>query len=327
MNLAEFFQYSTSFKFFMIKKGNFDIHCCDTLFTSIAHFSGAYALIAPNGEAALIDTGTPAHYEQIKEHLFALGVNASTLTTIIVTHMHMDHSGNSSLFSKDFPNTKFIVHPDAVPHLVDPSVLIHQTKTFSPFQYDVEFGDKVTGVDPEKIIPATDNMEISFTGAGYLKILHTIGHDRAHISVFEPKSKTMFCGDAFGSRYSHIDPKAIFVSTSPSSFSPDDMIASIKKMLKEDPNQLALAHYGMFNDIENHTKKCIAWIEMMKEIADKGENVKQCVLDEFKKIYGEKISEFWENLKVDVSANSCGVYYLSRRLKNQKAKQAENESK
>ena len=303
----------------MIKNGGFKIHCIDALFTSLRKFSCVYALIAPSGESAIIDTGTPSHYAELKASLASLGVTPDTLTSVFVSHMHMDHSGNASLIANDFPKARFFAHIDAVPHLVDPSVLIHQSKMFMPFSYDKEYGDNVTSVPRRRIVPTTDGDVIEFGGGCSLKVLATLGHDRAHISIFEPKSKTLFTGDSFGSRYPHINPQAVFASTSPSSFNPDEMIRSIHKMLKQNPKTLALSHFGMFHDVESHANKCIKWIEKMKEIAASGDNVKQKVLEEFKKIYGDKLSEFWTNLKVDVAANSCGVYYYSKKLNRQVA--------
>lgn len=301
----------------MIQQSTLKIHNCDTLFRGLPNLIGVYSIISPSGEAAIIDTGPPTAYDQLKAKLFSIGITPETLTTVIITHLHIIHSAGSSLFSQDFPNAKFFIHPRSIPHLVDPSILLHQTSQFHSFNFGPDIQNKVLSIDKSRIVSATDGMKISFSGGGSLKIIHTPGHTMSHISIFEPETRTMFTGDSFGTRYRHIDPKAVFVST-PSSFNPKLMKKSINKMLDEDLVHLALPHYGIYNDIKSHTAKCMNWLDDMEKIAKKACNIKQSVFDKFKKIYGEKLSDCWDSLKMDVLTNSCGIQTYTAKLKEKK---------
>lgn len=292
------------------------IKCIDNFYYGIPHFAGSYAIIDKNGEAALFDTGTPGHYREITQQLRSIGVTADNLTKIIVSHVHMDHSGNSSLLTRDYPNAKLYAHPRSIAHLVDPSLLISQTKAIIGKKYETEYGNMVFPIDERRIIPTCDEMEISFDSNVKLSILNSEGHSRHHISLHIPELKIMLTGDSFGSRYSHIDHSITFTSTSPPTFNPDKMIESIKKMMGKDVKYIGLAHYGIYDDPIYHMNENIKWLEKMKVIARSDKDIKHAVYDEFSKLYGNLLDEFRENLMPDLITNQYGVTCYANWLKN-----------
>ena len=74
----------------------------DQHFCGVKELSALYLLIAKNGEAALIDSGTPRNFERIQKTISDFGVKKEQLTTILLTHAHLDHSGNIYNFTKNF---------------------------------------------------------------------------------------------------------------------------------------------------------------------------------------------------------------------------------
>lgn len=288
------------------------VHCIDALYRSRAHFAAVYAVIAPNGESSLFDTGTPAHYGNLKQCLNKLGVNEKTLTKIIVSHVHMDHCGNASLLARDFPNATIFAHPKSIPHLQDPSRLIRQTKAIMKSNYEKEYGASISMIPRNRLVATTDGMEID----KYLKIVHTEGHSQHHISLFEVTTRTMFTGDSFGTRYADILNKP-FVSTAPAAFDPDKMKSSIEKMSNFGIARLALTHYGFTENVDTHTKYCIDWVLRMKDIA-KGtpDDIKYGVFQAFADLYGDKLTEHIDRLTTDININTMGVLAYAQRLKH-----------
>ena len=57
-------------------------------------FVAAY-LMADEGELTLVDTGPPGSLAAIKDAARSAGVDLGTLTRIVVTHAHADHSGSA----------------------------------------------------------------------------------------------------------------------------------------------------------------------------------------------------------------------------------------
>ena len=55
-------------------------------------FVNAYALVG-NGSVTLIDTGMPGGHERILAALAQIGVGAEDVATIVITHLHADHTG------------------------------------------------------------------------------------------------------------------------------------------------------------------------------------------------------------------------------------------
>lgn len=292
------------------------IHCIDTLFRSRKNYASIYALLWPNGEAALFDTGTPAHYPELRAKLNAIGVNKENLTRIFVSHVHMDHSGNSFLLARDFPKATLYAHPNSVPHLCDPSVLVQQTKAIMKSTFAPEYGDHIQGIPRERIIATRDNAELD----GRLQILHTEGHATHHISLFESETKTVFTGDSFGSVYPQINPRKAFVSTSPATFDAEKMIESIDKMMALGISRVGLAHFGFVEDVEGHYKACLKWLNDMKGIARDGMDVKERVRECFKNLYGDDYEKHYDHLKMDVLVNGLGVAVYAKHLRKRNIK-------
>lgn len=289
------------------------VHCVDALYRSRGNYAAVYALISGNGEAALFDTGTPAHYGYLKNCLNKLGVTEKTLTKIIVSHVHMDHCGNTSLLARDFPKATIFAHPKSLRHLHDPSRLIQQTKAIMKTNYANEYGNSIYMIPKDRLVATEDGIELSET----LKVLHTEGHSLHHISLFESSTRTMFTGDSYGTRYLEILDKP-FVSTAPAAFDPDKMISSIRKMSDLGIARLALTHYGFTEDVEVHTQYCLQWISRMKEIAKgSSDDIKKGVFQAFADLYGNKLNEHIDRLTADINVNTMGVLAYAKRIKDQ----------
>jgi len=296
----------------MIKQcGSFQVHCLDAMFCDVLKFSSMYVLINKDGEASLFDTGTPRHYYRLRNELSRIGVHKENLTKIFLSHVHMDHCGNSSLLLRDFPNSKIFAHPTAVVHLLNPETLIKQTKEVMPSDFDTEFGDNFQPIEKNRIEQTSDNMFIDFCGGAKLKVLHTPGHAFHHITLIEPDSKLALTGDAFGSRYEHIQPKSVFASTSPATFNPDKFLKSIDHIMNHDIKLVGLTHFGFHDDIGFQAEKTKQWIYRMKEIINNKEDISTAITNEFFDIFKSKMNKHWMNLRTDLIVNTKGVqmYY------------------
>ncbi len=82
----------------------------------------SYVLRGPRG-VALIETGPASTYPALKAGLAALGIELAQVTDILVTHIHLDHSGAAGWLAQESGATVH-VHSVGAPHLADPGKLL-----------------------------------------------------------------------------------------------------------------------------------------------------------------------------------------------------------
>ncbi|MBP1729619.1 MAG: zn-dependent hydrolase including glyoxylase [Deltaproteobacteria bacterium] len=140
------------------------------------------------GELVLIDAGAGPSASQIKRNIELLGLDPGKLSSVVLTHCHIDHCGGAQFFVNEF-GARLIMHEaDAAP---------------------VERGDgKMTAAswyglrsDPVLIdVKITGEEEtISFSGQA-LVCLHTPGHTPGSLSVYMDRAgkRVLFGQDIHG---------------------------------------------------------------------------------------------------------------------------------
>jgi glyoxylase-like metal-dependent hydrolase (beta-lactamase superfamily II) len=83
-------------------------------------------LIQSKGRSALVDTGSGNYLQpsagKVQQNLKAAGIDPASIDTILLTHMHPDHSAgltdmsNGKLF---FPKAELVMHENELPHWFD----------------------------------------------------------------------------------------------------------------------------------------------------------------------------------------------------------------
>jgi glyoxylase-like metal-dependent hydrolase (beta-lactamase superfamily II) len=124
-------------------------------------YVAAYILIR-NGEAAIVDLGTPGSESAIQDGLKAAGAGWQTVKHIVLTHLHEDHVGGLAEIA---PHVKATIYAGA--------------------------GDLASINSPKPLKPLTEGDEVFG-----MRIIDTPGHTLGHISVFEPATGVLVAGDA-----------------------------------------------------------------------------------------------------------------------------------
>src|SRR5438105_1820697 len=94
----------------------------DTFMAGRAIVTSAYLL--HGSEPALVETGPSTSSQSVLAGLDTLGLGASDLAHIVVTHIHLDHAGGVGRLSTAFPSATVWVHRRGAPHLADPARLV-----------------------------------------------------------------------------------------------------------------------------------------------------------------------------------------------------------
>lgn len=125
-------------------------------------FVSAYVL-ARNGEAAIVDTGTEGSADSIETSLSILGLGWEDVGHVIVTHLHGDHAGS----------------------MLD---VMERASTATGYAGAAD----IPGIDTPRPLVAVADGDNVFD----LRIIATPGHTPGHVSVLDPVAGVLVAGDA-----------------------------------------------------------------------------------------------------------------------------------
>jgi glyoxylase-like metal-dependent hydrolase (beta-lactamase superfamily II) len=196
------------------------------------------AFVLRGDEVALIETGPKSSVEATRAGLEQAGIDH--IDWMIVTHIHLDHSGAAGTLLQDFPQARVAVHPVGAPHLVDPTKLWSSAGRIYGDRMETMWG----GVDPvpeDRVVVVEDGDSIGL-GGRTLTAFDTPGHARHHHAFLDDATGIMFTGDAMGVRLPDIG--TVRPATPPPEFHLEDAVASIEKIRRVRPGSLWLTHFG-----------------------------------------------------------------------------------
>ncbi len=242
------------------------IHTIDTAFQR-DDFDAAY-LVVENGRAAFIDCGTGLAVPAMLAALSRAGLAPDAVDWLILTHVHLDHAGGAGLLMQQLPNARLLVHPRGAPHMVDPARLIAgATEVYGEAEIARSYGP-VLPVAAERVVIAEDGHRVDLAGRNLL-CLHTPGHARHHLCVWDARSRAWFTGDTFGLSYRELDSARgafIIPTSSPVQFDPEPLKQSIARMLTFEPQAMFLTHYGRVGDVARLAADLVEQIDAMVQI-------------------------------------------------------------
>ncbi|HCV96759.1 hydroxyacylglutathione hydrolase [compost metagenome] len=243
------------------------IHTIDTAFMRRDDFDAAY-LVVENGRAAFIDCGTGLAVPAMLAALARTGLEPGAVDWLILTHVHLDHAGGAGLLMQQLPNARLLVHPRGAPHMRDPTRLIAgATEVYGQAEIARSYGP-ILAVAGDRVIVAEDGHRVDLAGRELL-CLHTPGHARHHLCVWDARSRAWFTGDTFGLSYRELDSaRGAFIvpTSSPVQFEPEALKHSIARLLGYAPQAMFLTHYGRVQDVGRLGADLVELIDAMVEI-------------------------------------------------------------
>jgi glyoxylase-like metal-dependent hydrolase (beta-lactamase superfamily II) len=168
-----------------------------------------YAVEADGG-ILLLDCGTdwePGR-EAVRDGFEQLGLEESTVHTLVVSHLHLDHVGMSARLVREL-GCRFVMHERAAklvdlyndtPGYVERLVRIGHTHGVPHAILDTvstDLGqrpDYMPLVDPPDHT-VTDGEHIDIGNGRWLEVVHTPGHEPAHICLRDSRTGILFSGD------------------------------------------------------------------------------------------------------------------------------------
>lgn len=145
--------------------------------------SNAY-LVEDMGKLILIDTGTPGNEKKITEEIQKTGHKLTDVSTIVLTHWHVDHVGSLKKM-KELTNAKVAVHKADADFVAGKKPQPKSDNLLIRLYLAVV---KAKPVDVDLILKDGDKV-------GRLIVIHTPGHSEGSIALLDSERKVLFVGD------------------------------------------------------------------------------------------------------------------------------------
>lgn len=203
--------------------------------TIIAVNLGVVTAYAVRGsKTVLVDSGPVGGAQRLLRRLHNAGIEAESISLIVLTHCHPDHAGGAAALSRRL-NVPIAVHQrehgwarDGASDFYQPTglmgrVLVRTMKTtFEPF-------------DPDIVLH--DGADLSEHGAP-LRVRHTPGHTPGSISLIDQRDGDALVGDLLAGHMLRRDrPRWPFLAQDRS-----QIVTSTQQLLQEGPQRLLFGH-------------------------------------------------------------------------------------
>lgn len=245
-----------------------NIYLIDDHDLSMSERTGTYVLA--ERDLTIIETSASPSVPYIIQGLKELGYSPKDIKYIIVTHIHLDHSGGAGLLLQECPEATVVVHPKGKRHLADPSRLIAGARVVYGEKFDTLF-DPILPIPENNILVMNDRDTLSISDDLTLTFYDTPGHSNHHFSIHHSRVNGMFTGDTTGISYKSLlrDGVEVYLpSTSPNQFDPHKMQGSIDLYKSLNLDFIFFGHYGMSSNPNEVYKQVSFWIQEFVRIAE-----------------------------------------------------------
>lgn len=269
----------------------------DCSYMDLPYHSAAY-LIKEGNEAAFVDNNTNNSVPALLKALEQNNLTPEQVKYIIITHIHLDHAGGTSLLASKCPNATILAHPRAARHLIDPSKIIESASMVYGEENFKKLYGEINPIEKEKVMEVKDGERL-YLGSRPLDFHHVRGHANHHFVVYDSFSRSVFTGDAFGISYRHYfklhqkkeseiqtapivkrlssflnfnkeqlksEKDFIFPSTSPIDFDPLEAHKSVDLIVNTKAERAYLTHFGVWDDMKKGAEQMHFGIQMHENI-------------------------------------------------------------
>ena len=242
----------------------------DTQHMGYAGTVGVYLLPGAAGTFALIESGPGSTLETVLAGVREAGFDPAKLTSVLVTHIHLDHAGAAGTLARRY-GAEVYVHENGAGHLIEPARLLSSAARIYGEQLDTLWGE-MEPLPQALVRPVRDGDTVEILGHR-IGVLYTPGHASHHVSYVLNKTR-MFTGDAAGIRL----PGAATVRPAlpPPEIDLETWRRSVQAMLQVEPEELLLTHFGPVEDARKHFEDLEhqhrSWSENILEGMNAGED-------------------------------------------------------
>jgi glyoxylase-like metal-dependent hydrolase (beta-lactamase superfamily II) len=217
----------------------------------------ATAVIFGTGGAALVDPGPSTCRDALDLGLQARGIRWPDVRQILVTHIHLDHSGSVGTILREHPHITVFVHERGAPHLIDPGKLLDSATRLYGDRMDRLWG-RVDPVPAGNVVVLKGGERID-AGGRQFEVTYTPGHASHHVSYLEQESGVAFVGDTAGVC---VDGGYVLPPTPPPDIDVETWRASVDRIEAWAPSTLFLTHFGPAPSVRPHLRALMDNLEL-----------------------------------------------------------------
>jgi len=218
----------------------------------------ATAVIQSPGGVALVDPGPTTCLETLALGLARQGLRFADVRHLLITHIHLDHSGAAGTILRAHPHITVFVHERGAKHLADPAKLVDSATRLYGADMDRLWGE-VAPV-PEANLIAVRGGERIDAGGRRFDVAYTPGHASHHVSYFDPSSGVAFVGDTAGVC---INGGYVLPPTPPPDIDLDAWRTSAAAIEAWSPDTLFLTHFGPAGHAGPHLQTLLEHLDEM----------------------------------------------------------------
>jgi glyoxylase-like metal-dependent hydrolase (beta-lactamase superfamily II) len=208
----------------------------------------ATAVLESPGGLALVDPGPTTCLAALKGGLATLGIRMEDVTTLLLTHIHLDHAGATGTLVRENPGLEVYVHERGARHMVDPAKLIDSARRLYRDRMDLLWGEFLP-VPAERVRSLSGGERVAAAGR-QLEVAYTPGHASHHVAYFDANDGTAFVGDDCGVRIG--GSQFIMPPTPPPDIDLAAWHATLDRILAWRPATLFLTHFGPSESPDAH---------------------------------------------------------------------------
>jgi glyoxylase-like metal-dependent hydrolase (beta-lactamase superfamily II) len=291
-------------------------------------------LLNDSHHAAFVETNTRYSIPYLLKALTEKKLSPNQVEYIIITHVHLDHSGGAFALMKECPQATVLAHPRAAPHLIDPTRLVASARqVYGESQFQKLYGN-IDAIDANRVRALEDGEQV-LLGNRKLHFFHTRGHANHHFCIYDSGSNGVFTGDSFGLAYPMLQSHGLFIfpSTSPTDFDPEEARKSIQKILATGAERAFLTHYGAIHQMSEAADQLNTHLDFCENLLWQGiqnsleKKELQVFFEEKLKTFFKDLlerrglggkSEIWEILNLDLEINAAGIAHQAIKRRTQK---------
>jgi glyoxylase-like metal-dependent hydrolase (beta-lactamase superfamily II) len=252
----------------VVDLGN-DVFQIDTLMAGCEQITAGYLIRTER--PCLVETGTAPSAPVVRDALASLGVGPGDLSTVVVTHIHLDHAGGTGDIARMFPGAQVVVHERGARHLADPSRLMASARMVWGDRLDALFGE-LAPTPAERITTVDRTGSVDLGGGRRLDSHYSPGHARHHVGLIDSVSGDLYVGDAAGIYIPETGD--LRPATPPPDFDLDTALRSLRTFAALEPTRLLFSHYGPVGAVEETLRRAAdeinVWVEETRRARGQG---------------------------------------------------------